>query len=124
MSERGTFMTSFLYDTRLAGILAPLLTKVARGRRLVADFHPMALDEARAYFGVMHGGYAGEEAWEMQQLIEDEILPALPEEHGTFSITVTPEDEKHTVLFTFGRGKEYMMYRLNPKLATEVFGDV
>ena len=123
MSERGTFMTSFLYDERLAGILAPLLTKVARGQRLIADFHPQALDAARAFFGVMHGGWPGEEAYEMKQLIDDEIVPALPEDHGTFSITVTPEMEKYTVLFDFGRGKEYNMYILNRQPTLEVFGD-
>ncbi len=124
MSERGTFATSFLYDVRLAGILAPILKKVARGGRLVADFHPQALDEARAFFAVMHGGWPGEEAYEMQQLIEDEILPALPEEHGTFSIVVMPEDDKYTIMFDFDRGKEYKMYRLAKEPTTEIFGDV
>jgi len=101
MSERGTFVTSFLYDVGVAPILERLLPAVCRrGCMWVNLRDPGAGQEARVISGLMHGGYDGEEAWQMDNFIEDVLLPALPEYHGDFSIVVLPEWEEHTTIFT------------------------
>ena len=48
----------------------------------------------------MHGGYPGEEAFEMELFIADVIIPELPEKHGQFSICVCPELQERTTVFT------------------------
>lgn len=107
MSERGTFVTSFLYDERLVPVLRAALTRCARPGSL-ADIWPPSKDTlfpTCAFAGVMHGGFGGEESIvDMPAVIEDEILPHLPPEHGQFSIVVMPEDDSYTRLFVISKG--------------------
>lgn len=106
MSERGTFVTSFLYDWKtISPILAELLPKMCRPDGLVSFRWPEKSgaedqDIARWFAGIMHGSYSTEESWQMEQMIGDELLPALPENHGKFSIAVLPEGEEGATVFT------------------------
>jgi hypothetical protein len=107
VSERGTFVTSFLYDETLVPVLRAALSKVARPGSL-AEIGPPSehtLFPTRAFAGVMHGGYGGEESiLDMPSCIEDDILPNLPSDHGQFSIAVMPEWEEYTRLFVIAKG--------------------
>jgi hypothetical protein len=117
MSERGTFVTSFLYDDRLVSVLRAALVRVARSG-LMSEW-PLG-SETRMFSGVMHGGYGGEESIsDMPAIIEDDILPNLPAGHGQFSIVVMPEQEEYTRLFVFSKG-EVTDYWLNNKSGREM----
>ena len=95
MSERGLFMTSFLYDNRpdVVDVLRKAFNEISARTR--ATLHENGKDDkhgTRFFCGMMHGGFGGEEAiWDMPCAIEQDILPHLPKEHGSFTITVTPE---------------------------------
>jgi hypothetical protein len=103
VSERGTFVTSFLYDERLVPVLRAALVRVARAG-LMSEW-PIG-SETRMFSGVMHGGYGGEESIsDMPACIEDDILPNLPPGHGQFSIVVMPEWEECTRLFVISKGE-------------------
>jgi hypothetical protein len=107
-------MTSFLYDLHLLPVLEEVLGRVTRGGTAFAVRWTLpdgSVTEPRAFCGVMHGGYAGEEALEMEQLIEEELLALLPEKHGHFTITVTPEWEEWTTLFAI-KDRTMTMYRI------------
>ncbi len=112
MSERVVFGTSYLYDyPNLVPVLRKVLPEVCRSwgfRETVIDVADTE-EKTRAFFGVMHGGYQGEEAHQMEWFIEETLLPALPEKHGAFSITVTPEWEEYTTVFLI---KDRMMTML------------
>jgi len=119
MSERGTFVTSFLYDPTLAPILRAALELVARPGSLT-EIYPgpapnVPREETRAFAGVMHGTYSGEESLtDMPNLLDEEVVPRLDPEHGQFSIVVMPEDESYTCLFVFPRAStEYTVTWLN-----------
>jgi hypothetical protein len=126
MSERGTFVTSFLYDwTNLSPVLERLLPKVCRKDALCAFRWPEGLgvtDQhlARWFSGLMHGGHGGEEALIMEEFINDVLLPALPEEHGEFSICVLPEWQQHTTVFTLlGHGRKVVRYAMKKERTSE-----
>lgn len=108
MSERGTFVTSFLYDyPTLIGPLDAVLKRVVRGGTA------LILGNNRWYSGMMHGGYPGEEAYEMQDLILEELVPALPEKHGQFSIAVMPENEEYSAVYSI-KDRVVTKYALGP----------
>lgn len=105
MSERGTFVTSYLYDwPNLAPVLSKMLPRICREGTLVHSDHEAPLGSGvfmpRFFAGLMHGGYGGEEAHMMEAFIQDELLPELPEKHGQFSIVVMPEWDQHSVVFS------------------------
>lgn len=110
MSERGTFVTSYLYDyANIVPVLRAALPKICRKwEGSMLELRPPGNDseeKTRAFMGVMHGGYMGEEAFEMEQFIEDEIIPGLPAEHGEFSISVLPDSERYAAVFTIHNRK-------------------
>lgn len=105
MSERGTFVTSFLYDhNRLGPILERLLPNACRQDCMYVLLRDPETQAARMIAGLMHGSYAGDELNDMEREIENEIIPALPEEHGQFSIVVMPEREEYTTVYTIKDG--------------------
>lgn len=98
MSERGTFVTSFMYDwPNLVPVLKRLLPLICRPGTFITF-------EDRFFAGLMHGTYQSEESWEMEQFLLDEVVPALPAEHGEFSVVVCPESEDWTTVFTVKNG--------------------
>lgn len=125
MSERGTFVTSFLYDPALSPILREALEQVARPGSLT-EIYPAAPNAqhevTRAFAGVMHGGYPGEEALtDMPCILDEEVCPKLDPEHGQFSIVVMPEWEEYTCVFIFPKGStEYTVTWLNNETGHEL----
>lgn len=114
MSERGTFVTSFLYDEGLVPVLRAALVKVARKGSFTQCFQPSEQSTMTAFAGVMHGSYPGEESLaDMPNLIEEDILPNLQPDHGQFSIVVMPECEEYTRLFVFHKGEVTMTWLNN-----------
>jgi hypothetical protein len=129
VSERGTFVTSFLYDHRVVPALRKWLPQICRTWE-GEDGHPhVALTEnevrgsgglylsgdglPRFFSGLMHGGYSGEEALEVEMLL-DELLPLLPADHGEFSICVMPEHQQSTTVFTLFE-RDVTVARVGPK---------
>lgn len=107
MSERGIFTTGFIYDQRLIPILCDRLSRICRSHT------DLRVEGDRIVSGRMHGTYPTEEAFEMELFISDELLPALPAEHGDFQIVVIPEWEEATTMFSIKKGKA-TKYKLGP----------
>lgn len=98
MSDRDTFVTSFLYDEKLVESLSEALLQIT--------FMPVT-KQARVndtlrtvmYAGIISNSFAHLDAW-----VRDTLLPALPREHGFFQIIVLPERGEPR-LFAFKDGK-------------------
>lgn len=98
-------MTSYLYDyPNLVPALRRVLPDVCRSwglRELVVE-GAESEEKCRGFYGVMHGGYPGEEAHQMLWCgFVERLVAELPPEHGVFSIIVTPEWERATQVWTF-----------------------
>ena len=90
-----------MYDQRLVPVLREVLPRAARS----SGFHEFVATDGTglrtcAFMGIMAGSYGGQEAYDMEILLVDELLPLLPEDHGAFSISVMPEWEELSVVFT------------------------
>lgn len=98
MSERGAFVTNFVYDNEVVGpVLREALWSVSRKD----CFMVLTTEQGdRVFSGLMHGGYPGQESLIMEMCIFDRIVPRLPEKHGKFSIAVLPDDETAATIFT------------------------
>lgn len=111
MSERGTFITSFLYDWHM---LQPILQALQQNARYLL---PIAADHY-VIAGVLHGTWSSEEAWEFENETSELISMALPEKHGQFSVVVMPESEEYTVVFTWNADSREPVVRRVPKEAS------
>lgn len=101
MSERGTYVTSYLYDPALGPVLKKHLEGVTReGTMLVREPEVVLSIDRHIHFiaGLMHGGYPGEERSQMRDCVEGLLLD-LPANHGQFSIIVMPEHETAAAMF-------------------------
>ena len=104
MSERGTFVTSYLYDyIALAPLLRRLLPQICRDGCAPIEY-TIGLDDpgerTRMFAGIMHASWSGEEVLTMDAWINDVLLSELPAEHGHFSIVVVPESDIYTAVFS------------------------
>lgn len=106
MSERGTFVTSYLYSGQAACILQEQLPKLTV---VVEHYIGRCGDNERPvwFAGQIKGHYQGEELDLMEDWVERHLIPALPSVHGVFSIVVMPELCQKTKVFTFYCGKRY-----------------
>lgn len=96
MSERGTFITNYIYDPAVRPVLLKHLPSICRVR---PDAFVVMIG-GTVFAGWMHGSYCGEEAYQMEVFIDDVLVPALPELHVEFSIAVLPDDASAARVFT------------------------
>lgn len=98
MSDRDTFVTSFLYDEKIVEPLCNALLDICSlptsRQAKVGDKHRVVM-----YAGIIGNSFAYLDAW-----VRDTLLPALPREHGFFQIIVLPERGEPR-LFAFKDGK-------------------
>lgn len=111
MSERGTFVTSFLYDCeRIGPLLEKMLPRVCRENCCWVVLRDPEGGWPRILCGLMYGSHGGEEAWDMENLAED-IVAELPLEHGCFDICVMPEWEQYSLIIHF-QDRAYTIHQL------------
>lgn len=99
MSERGTFVTSFLYDQSVVGALRSELPKIAKCITEIVTTDSLEQRVTRAFTGIIRSSYSGGEAAYMEQWLDEELLPVLPQEFGHFEIAVLPENAIDLRLF-------------------------
>lgn len=107
MSERGTFITSYLYCGKAAKALAETLPEFAtivvaqEAHAPCGAGDPPNVSRRPVWFsGLVKRGWSGEEAHDAEMWVLEKLLPALPDKHGMFSIVVLPEGEEHTLRVT------------------------
>jgi len=98
MSDRDTFVTSFLYDEAIVQPLSEALldftAPISRQARVGNKLRTVM------YAGIMKNSFAHLDAW-----VRDKLLPALPIEHGFFQIIFLTERGEPR-LFAFKDGKQ------------------
>lgn len=107
MSERGTFITSFLYDGRVVPVLQETLPKLAH-TILAYDAQCMTIKRPVWFAGQIKGSYFGEEIELFERWVEKILIPALPKEHGLFEMVVLSEGaDCRSMTLGFKDGKTY-----------------
>lgn len=107
MSERGTFVTSFLYDGKVVPVLQKTLPKLAH---TILTHEGQGINGKRPvwFAGQIKGTYHGQELELFERWVDEILKPALPSEHGVFEIVVLSENAScPCMMISFKNGETY-----------------